>query len=133
MTKTTKSTGWVLPGGKFAPLDCSTHEDWLDANTDIHYTAEVPNGDVRLLALNRGYARSRQYGGKLTIEVNVNFFRGSLKRALGVLLETHADNIDFATVQLVNDKGLLVRAASVQVFDADCPVVAALSVLEKLS
>lgn len=129
--KTTKSTGWVKPSGKFAPLDCSTHEDWLEANTDIIPEDKV--GDIRLTALNRGYARSRQYGGKLTIEVNVNFFRGALKRALSNLLEDHADSIDFATVQLVNDKGLLVRSASVQVFDADCPVTAALSVLEKIS
>jgi len=133
MTKpTTKSTGWVLPSGKFAPLDCSTHEDWLEANTDIN-AVDAGVSDIRLLALNRGYARSRQYGGKLTIEVNVNFFRGALKRALANLLEDHADSIDFATVQLVNAKGLLVRSASVQVFDADCPVAAALSVLEKLS
>jgi hypothetical protein len=126
----TKSTGWVKPGGKFAPLDCSTHEDWLEANTDIH---DNTGADVRLLALNRGYARSRQYGGKLTIEVNVTYFRGALKRALGVLLEDHADNIDFVTVQLVNNKGLLVRSASAQVFDAECTTTAALSVLEKLS
>jgi len=130
MTTTTKSTGWITPGGKFAPLDCSTHEDWLDANTDIHDTA---TSDVRLLALNRGYARSRQYGGKLTVEVNVTFFRGALKRALSTLLEDHAANTDFVTVNLVNDKGFLVRSAAVQVFDAECPVTAALSVLEKLS
>lgn len=133
MTKpTTKSTGWVLPSGKFAPLDCSTHEDWLDANTDIN-AVDAGTSDIRLLALNRGYARSRQYGGKLTIEVNVNFFRGALKRTLGTLLADHADSLDFVTVQLVNDKGFLVRSAGVQVFDADCPVTAALSVLEKLS
>jgi len=123
-------SGWILPGGKFAALDGLCHEEWLEANTDIH---DNTGADVRQLALNRGYARARQYGGKLTIEVGVTFFRGAVRRAISRLLEDRAEDFDFVTVQLVNDRGLLVRSAAVQVFDAECPAAAALSVLEKVS
>lgn len=123
-------SGWITPAGKFKPLDGECHEGWLEANTDVH---DNTGADVRQLALNRGFARCRQYGGKLTVEVHALSFRGAVKRAISRLLEDHAEDFDFVTVQLLNDKGFLVRSAAVQVFDADCPAAAALSVLEKLS
>jgi hypothetical protein len=122
-------SGWILPGGKFESLDGQCHENWLEANTDIH---DNTGADVRQLALNRGYARARQYGGKLTIEVGAAFFRGAVRRAIGTLLETHAEDIDIVTIQLLNPAGAIIRSATERLFDAECPAAVALSVLESL-
>ena len=115
----------------FQPLNGDSHEGWLEANTDIADNA--PDGaDVRQLALNRGLARCRQYGGKLTIEVGAAFFRGAIKRAISRLLEDHADDIDHVAVQLLNPEGFIVRSATERLFDAKCPAAVALSILESL-
>lgn len=132
-----KPTGWVLPSGKFVALDTSTHEHWLRQNSDSLEKFGLVLTDVeqpydRLLALNKGFARTREYGGKLTIEVNKRFFRGAVKRALEDLLLKHADNLDAVNVHLADNDGNLLAQSTARLFDAENPTSAALSALEEL-
>jgi hypothetical protein len=134
-----KPTGWVLPNGEFVGLDTDYHQSWLGENSDQLNTQFKTNfgkeGTIedRLAALNAGFVRAREYGGKLVIEANQDFYKGAQKRAIEELLDTHAEDVDRVSVTLLNKDGQVTDSVSAKLFDADNPREEAARMLDQLN
>lgn len=125
--ETDRPTGWILPQGKFVPLDSAYHEEFLadnhEALNDQFGTkfGATPDVEDRLSALNSGFVRVRDQGGKTAIELNQKFYRGDTRKAIEDQIEKHLDNIDNLRVSLLDDKGQVTDSQSVKLFDSESP------------
>jgi hypothetical protein len=133
-----KPTGWVLPNGDYVPLDTDYHQTWLGENADqlnkqfgtsFSGTANIQD---RQDAINKGFIRAREYNGNLTVEANQKFFKGKAKQAIETLLTDHAENLDRAQINLLNDDGQVVDQVAARLFDAEDPRGAAMDMLDRV-
>jgi hypothetical protein len=121
-------TGWALPDGQFIRLDTDYHQTWLGEHSEQlnkQYGTEFSKDatvEDRQAALNKGFIRVREYGGKLAIEANQKFFRGKGKRAIEVLLDDHAKDIDSARITLLDNEGKVTDTmADNKLFESENP------------
>jgi hypothetical protein len=133
-----KPTGWVLPNGEYVPLDTDYHQTWLGENADQLNKqfgtsfSDTANIQDRQDAINKGFIRAREYNGNLTVEANQKFFKGKAKQAIETLLTDHAENLDRAQINLLNDDGQVVDQVAARLFDAEDPRGAAMDMLDRV-
>lgn len=133
------ATGWVLPDGKFVPIDAAYHQDWLarnseqlnkDFKTAFSDTASV---EERLDALNAGFVRVRDNRGANTIvELNSKFWKGATKQQVEDLLTGGKALPDRFTVTLLDNEGNVVDSVSARLFDSENPAGDAADALGQL-
>lgn len=137
----TPSTGWVLPNGKFVPIDAAYHQHWLAQNADklnsefgTKFSA-TPSVEERLSALNQGFVRVRDNRGANTVvELNSRFWKGDTKAKVEDLLLNPPRGVfpDRFNVSLLDDKGNVVDSTSARLFDSTTPEKDAVEVLGQL-
>ena len=96
------ATGWILPDGKFVPLDANYHEQFL-ANNSAELNQKfgtnfsgIPEVMERLDALNKGFVRMRYIpaDGSMRVELSASQWNPKTKRAVLNKVEEQSDKID---------------------------------------
>jgi hypothetical protein len=133
-----KATGWILPNGKYVPLDTNYHQTWLGENADklnkqfgTELTKDATEDD-RLAALNAGFVRVRNYGGKMVIEANIDKFDGARRKAINNLVDRHAENVDSIRVSLLDENGEVADSIGEQLHEMSDPRKVAREMLDHL-
>lgn len=115
---------WLLPDGTTVSLS-QQHSEWLKANPGVTKKfkldlSKVPDEDtpIRLAALGRGFIRLNyeQRNGQLTVEAGSRWWSKTVKDTLFVLVADNINRIDAMLVNLLDERGKVVRHGYSQLF-----------------
>jgi hypothetical protein len=135
VTELPSPTGWVLPDGTYEGMQDRSGK--FTNSGDFHLTAleqnkqrnadrfgfELPTNaeDARLAALQRGFVRVRYDGrtGRMGVEANERFFRGTQRAAVEDVVEANLDRLDRLDINLFDDAGKVTSSRGASLFTLD--------------